>query len=89
MLYLLLLFLGWVTAAMFVGQRLLGFMRSGAVVTTGWKLFALLLAVLGLWLVGLVPVIGGWVKFAALLLGIGALVWQGWPRRDAPLPGAT
>ena len=40
---------------------------------------------LGLWLVGLVPVIGGWVKFAALLLGIGALVWQGWPRRDAPL----
>jgi hypothetical protein len=89
MLYLLLLFLGWVTAAMFVGQKLLGIMRSGAVVTTGWKLFALLLAVLGLWLVGLVPVIGGWVKFAALLLGIGALVWQGWPRRDAPLPGAS
>ena len=89
MLYLLLLFLGWVTAAMFVGQKLLGFMRSGAVATTGWKLFALLLAVLGLWLVGLVPVIGGWVKFAALLLGIGALVWQGWPRRDAPLQGAT
>ena len=89
MLYLLLLFLGWVTAAMFVGQKLHGILRSGAVATTGWKLFALLLAVLGLWLVGLVPVIGGWVKFAALLLGIGALVWQGWPRRDAPLPGAT
>ena len=89
MLYLLLLFLGWVTAAMFVGQKLLGFMRSGTVATTGWKLFALLLAVLGLWLVGLVPVIGGWVKFAALLLGIGALVWQGWPRRDAPLQGAA
>ena len=31
---------------------------------------------------GFVPVLGFWVKFAALLLGIGALVWQGWPRRD-------
>ena len=89
MLYLLLLFLGWVTAAMFVGQKLHGMMRGGTVSTTGWKLFALLLAVLGLWLVGLVPVIGGWVKFAALLLGIGALVWQGWPRRDATLQGAA
>ena len=85
MLYLLLLFLGWVTAAMFVGQKLLGFMRSDTVPSTRWKLFALLLAVLGLWLVGLVPVIGGWMRFAALLLGIGALVWQGWPRRDAAL----
>ena len=89
MLYLLLLFLGWVTAAMFVGQKLLGWMRHDAVATTRWKLFALLLAVLGLWLVGLVPVVGGWVRFAALLLGIGALVWQGWPRRDVALQGAT
>ena len=89
MLYLLLLFLGWVTAAMFVGQKLHGIMRGGNVATTGWKLFALLLAVLGLWLVGLVPVVGGWVRFAALLLGIGALVWQGWPRRDASPQGAT
>jgi hypothetical protein len=89
MLYLLLLFLGWVTAAMFVGQKLLGLMRRDAVATTGWKLFALLLAVLGLWLVGLVPYIGGWVRFAALLLGIGALVWQGWPRRDAAPQGAA
>jgi hypothetical protein len=89
MLYLLLLFLGWVTAAMFVGQKLFGLMRGGTVATTGWKLFALLLAVLGLWLVGMVPYIGGWVKFAALLLGIGALVWQGWPRRAASPQGAT
>jgi hypothetical protein len=85
MLYLLLLFLGWVTAAMFVGQKLLGFVRGDTVPTTRWKLLALLLAVLGLWLVGLVPFIGAWVKFVALLLGIGALVWQGWPRRDAAL----
>ena len=86
MLYLLLLFLGWVTAAMFVGQKLLGVMRRDSVPALRWKLLALLLAVLGLWLVGLVPVAGAWVKFAALLLGIGALAWQGWPRRDAALP---
>jgi hypothetical protein len=83
LLYLLLLFLGWVTAAMFVGQKLLGFLRSDAPETTARRLLALLAAVLALWLVGFVPVIGSWVKFAALLLGIGALVWQGWPRREA------
>jgi hypothetical protein len=82
MLYLLLLFLGWVTAAMFVGQKLLGFVRSNKPETTARRLVALLAAVLALWLVGFVPILGFWVKFAALLLGIGALVWQGWPRRD-------
>jgi hypothetical protein len=82
MLYVLLLFLGWVTAAMFVGQKLLGFVRSDAPETTGRRLLALLAAVLALWLVGFVPILGFWVRFAALLLGIGALVWQGWPRRD-------
>lgn len=86
LLYLLLLFLGWVTAALFVGQKLLGFVRSDAPDSTGRRLLALLVAVLALWLVGFVPVLGGWVKFAALLLGIGALVWQGWPRRDTPAP---
>jgi cytoskeletal protein CcmA (bactofilin family) len=87
MLYLLLLFLGWVTAAMFVGQKLLGLLRSDGPETTARRLLALLAAVVALWLVGFVPVLGFWVKFAALLLGIGALVWQGWPRRDAtPLP---
>jgi hypothetical protein len=50
-------------------------------------MLALLVAVLALWAVGLVPIVGGWIRFAALLLGIGALVWQGWPRRDrAPQP---
>ena len=87
MLYLLLLFLGWVTAAMFIGQKLLGFIGSVAPATTGRRMLALLVAVLALWAVGLVPIVGGWIRFAALLLGIGALVWQGWPRRDqAPQP---
>ncbi len=83
LLYGLLLFLGWVTAAMFIGDKLLGFARRSEPATFGRKMLALLLAVLALWLVGMIPVVGGWIRFAALLLGVGALVWQGWPRRDA------
>jgi hypothetical protein len=82
MLYVLLLFLGWVTAALFVARKGLALVRSDQPVTTGWRLLALLLAVLVLWGLGQVPLLGGWVTFAALLLGIGALVWQGWPRRE-------
>jgi cytoskeletal protein CcmA (bactofilin family) len=86
MAYVLLLFLGWVTAALFVARKGLALLRGARPVTTGWLLLALLLAVLALWGVGQVPVLGGWVTFIALLLGIGALVWQGWPRRN---PTAT
>jgi len=82
MLYVLLLFLGWVTAALFVARKGLTLVRSDRPATTGWRLLALLLAVLALWGLGQVPVLGGWVTFGALLLGIGALVWQGWPRRE-------
>ncbi|HEX9207796.1 MAG TPA: hypothetical protein VF851_06135 [Steroidobacteraceae bacterium] len=85
-LYLLLLFLGWVTAALFVARKGLALVRSGQPATTGWRLLALLLAVLALWGLGRIPVLGGWVTFGALLLGIGALVWQGWPRRDPGVP---
>jgi hypothetical protein len=88
MLYLLLLFLGWVTAALFVGRKGLALVRSEQPVTTGWRIGALLAAVIALWLVGQVPFVGGWITFAALVLGIGALVWQGWPRRGVP-PAAT
>jgi hypothetical protein len=86
MAYVLLLFLGWVTAALFIARKGLALLRGARPVTTGWLLLALLLAVLALWGVGQVPVLGGWVTFIALLLGIGALVWQGWPRRN---PTAT
>jgi hypothetical protein len=82
MLYLMLLFLGWVTAALFVGRKGLELVRSSQPVTTAWRIGALLAAVIALWLVGQVPWIGGWITFAALVLGIGALVWQGWPRRS-------
>ena len=82
MLYLLLLFLGWVTAALFVGRKGLSLVRSDQPPSTAWRIGALLAAVVALWLLGQVPLVGGWITFAALVLGIGALVWQGWPRRS-------
>ena len=84
LLYLLLMFLGWVTAALFVGRKGFELFRGTEPGTTAARLGALLLAVLALWALGKVPHVGGWVTFTALLLGIGALVWQGWPRRGAP-----
>jgi hypothetical protein len=87
-LYLLLLFLGWVTAALFIGQRGLAALRSGQPVTVGWRLLALLLALVALCLLGKVPYLGGIVEFVALIAGIGALVWQAWARREDSLRAA-
>ena len=81
LLYVLLLFLGWVTSALFLGRKGLELLRSPEPVPATRRIAALLAAVVALWLLGQVPVVGGWITFAALVLGIGALVWQGWPRR--------
>jgi hypothetical protein len=81
-LYLLLLFLGWVTAALFVGQRGLAAVRPGQPATLGLRLLALFLALVALWLVKQVPFVGGLIGFLALIAGIGALVWQAWSRRE-------
>jgi len=84
-LYLLLVFLGWIVAALFIGQRGLAVLRGTAPDSTGWRLLALVLALLALSLVRHVPFVGGIVVFMALITGIGALVSQGWARRE----GAT
>ena len=81
-LYLLLLFLGWIVAALFIGQRGLAAVRGAGPATTGWRLLALLLALVALSLVRHVPVVGGLIGCLALVTGIGALVWQGWARRE-------
>jgi hypothetical protein len=80
-LYLLLLFLGWVTAALFMAQRGLGVVRAGQPATLGWRLLALLLALVALWFLTRIPYVGGLVVIVALTTGIGALVWQAWTRR--------
>lgn len=80
-LYLLVLFLGWATAALFIAQRGLEVLRPGRVVTPAWQLLALFLGLLALWLLRQVPFAGGLIGFLALVAGIGAMVWQGWNGR--------
>ncbi len=81
-LYLLLLFLGWVTTALFIAQRGLAAARAGKPATLGWRLLALFLGLVVLWLLQRIPLVGGLVVFIALMAGVGALVWQAWTRRD-------
>ena len=89
-LYVALLFLGWITVALFLGRKGLGLARPAATSASRWpNLLAFLLAVIALWLLGQVPFIGGWVKFVALLLGMGALVWQVGSARRSPTPAVT
>jgi hypothetical protein len=82
-LYLLVMFLGWATAALFVAQRGLDALRPDRPVTTAWQLFALFLGLLALWLVRQIPVLGGLIGFLALIAGIGALTWRFWTGRTA------
>ena len=89
-LYVALLFLGWITVALFLGRKGLGLARPAATSASRWpNLLAFLLAVIALWLLGQVPFIGGWVKFVALLLGMGALVWQVGSARRSATPAVT
>jgi hypothetical protein len=80
-LYLLVLFLGWVTAALFVAQRGFDALRPGRPLTTGSQLFALFLGLLALWLLRQIPLFGGLIGFLALIAGVGALTWRLWNGR--------
>jgi len=82
-LYLLVLFLGWATTALFVAQRGLDALRPGRPMTPAWQLFALFLGLLALWLLRQIPFVGGLVAFLALIAGIGALAWQAFGGRRA------
>jgi len=83
--YLLLLFLGWATVALFVAQRGLDALRPGRPATTAARMLALFPALVALWLLRQIPLVGGLIAFVALLAGIGAFVWQAWNRRE-PAP---
>jgi hypothetical protein len=87
-LYLLLLFLGWVTVALFVANKGLETVRGAGPTSLGWRLLALLLALVALWLIGRIPVVGGLLTFLALIAGIGALVSQVWGQRPATSPAS-
>jgi hypothetical protein len=84
-LYLALLPLGYVTAAVGLGDLVLQRLRAAAAAQLGWRIGAAAAALLLLTLLGAIPWLGGWIGFAALLAGLGALLLQ-W---RAKAPGAA
>lgn len=69
-LYVLALMLAWVTAALAVGD--LGLLALRRSPSRGVLLLAFTAGLLLLWLLGYVPIVGGVVRFIALVLGFGA-----------------
>jgi hypothetical protein len=88
-LYLLLLFLGWITTAFYLAHRGLAWLRPSAPATTGWRLLALLAALVLLSLLTSVPHVGDWLNWIAVLVGMGALVWQAWSDRARVIGAAV
>jgi cytoskeletal protein CcmA (bactofilin family) len=74
--YVLLLFAGYATAGIGIGEAVLQRLQSARATHTGWRVLAAVLGVLAVSLLGRLPWLGGFVVFAALLLGIGALLLQ-------------
>jgi cytoskeletal protein CcmA (bactofilin family) len=83
LLYLPLLLMGYVSAAIALGDGVLA--RWQAAAPTGWRIVAAMLAVLVIGLAARLPWIGGLFVLAALLIGVGALALQ-WRRRAPALP---
>jgi cytoskeletal protein CcmA (bactofilin family) len=71
--YLALLPVGYASAGIGLGDWALHRWRAADSVALRWRVAAAAAAVLVLSLLGRIPFVGGWVGFAALLLGLGAL----------------
>lgn len=72
--YLAILLASYGIGALFLGDRVLAFLRPAGEAGNGWRMAALLLVLVVLALVGDVPLIGGAAHFAVLLLGLGGLL---------------
>ena len=70
--YGLLLMLGYLTAALSLGDWALSRARPGDAVATGWRILFLLVALVGISLVRLVPWVGDLAVFVLFLAGLGA-----------------
>lgn len=87
--YLAMVIAAYVIGALFLGDRALARVRPGAPVTAGWRLAALLVVLIGLAIVGSIPLLGSIARFAVLLLGLGGIVLALWGRSRAPSPAPS
>lgn len=79
-LYLALWLLGFLTGVLTVGEWGLRFIGRAQTATKGWRVLSVVAALLVLWVVRLVPVLGGIAVFALLIFGLGALTLYFWRR---------
>lgn len=79
-LYLMSLLLGFLTGIVNVGEWGLRFIDRAQTATKGWRVLSIVAALLALWLVRFVPILGGLVVFAIFVLGLGALTLYLWRR---------
>jgi cytoskeletal protein CcmA (bactofilin family) len=87
-LYFVLLLVGFLTGILYVGDRGLRWVGRAADASKGWYLLAIVLALLVLWLVRLIPVLGTVAVFALLLFGLGATTLFLWRRYMTPRAAA-
>ncbi len=83
--YMVLLMLGYVIAAIFVGDFALERLGGDRVKSVGWRVLFLLFALILLSIVRHMPLIGGLVVALLFVAGIGAFTirtWRGFRRRD-------
>ena len=83
-LYLMLLLVGYVSAGIALGEIALRRWHVERAAKHGWRIAAAVLAMLVLSLLGRLPFVGGLITFAAMLMGIGALLLQARPAPATP-----
>jgi hypothetical protein len=87
--YPVMLLLGYLTGALFLADRVVGWLatRRGVIVKPAWRYMGLAVALLVLLLACKIPYAGGVVAFVVLLLGLGAFwlrAFRGYARKSAP-----
>ncbi len=83
--YVVLLMLGYVIAALFVGDLALERLGGERIKSLGWRVLFLLLALIGLSIVRHLPLVGGLVVALLFVAGIGAFTkrsWKGLRQKD-------
>ena len=85
-LYLVLLVVGYVSSGISLGEWMLKRMKGSQGITTLWRIGAAMTGVLVVALLARIPWIGGWIAFAALLAGLGALALSVGRQQQATLP---
>lgn len=81
--YLLALFLSQVLVGATIGHLILRLLKWDRV--PGARFWEMMLGVLLLALAGLIPWVGGWIKFAVILFGMGAVIVAVWRARKRPV----